>query len=675
MDKATRALLAVFLSFLALCLFAIGGASGVWASQPAAAPFDAATATLTATPVDLRTCQVGGRQADYGQTWQGVTITPYEQHDVGGHNLWQTTWRVLGPAGRTLEAEVVTYRCIGLTRTPEWDHCSAELAVETYTQTVSVTIPASGTTQFSTQSPVDCCEIDENDLMTVNGIPWGASFFVRWAESARCPFPGPSRTPSLTPTATATPTSTSTPTATPTPPFRKWPWPPELQPGYSQRYNLTLQTPTGSLMAGVVVTDVIPDGARFSDATMVMTGTTAPEDFTWYPSGGEWDGDRTVVWHVGDLPPGYYASMKVHVYAYSSVLPGAILTNIARMSSGGGPAITTSANTLIVADPATPTPKATATFTPTPQCPPDRIVLVDVGNANPYTDTLGAIWQPDRAYQAGGNTWGYVGQSAVYANGAPVWGTGDPALYQTERFWTDGGGGYRFVVADGDYLVLLKFAEIYPGVKVGTRVFTVRIEGVDVLAHLDVMDVAGANVAYDVLLPVHVGDGLLSVDFAAEQNLPAVKAIAVLAARPCTPTPTPSATASSTATASPTPTMTASATVTATETEIATATPTATETGVPLPTPSETPTATPAAPTETATPPATPTATMTYLPTKTASPTETETAAATHTATLTATASATAQPEATHTNTPTSPPTPTSTFHAVFLPIIIVEGE
>ena len=72
----------------------------------------------TVTPVDLRTCQVGGRQADYGQTGAGVTITPLEQHDIAGYNEWQATWRVTGPAGAPVEAEVVTFRCIGLARTP-----------------------------------------------------------------------------------------------------------------------------------------------------------------------------------------------------------------------------------------------------------------------------------------------------------------------------------------------------------------------------------------------------------------------------------------------------------------------------------------------------------------------------------------------------------------------------
>ena len=175
---------------------------------------------------------------------------------------------------------------------------------------------------------------------------------------------------------------------------------------------------------------------------------------------------------------------------------------------------------------------------------------VDVGSTAVYTDSRGTAWQADQAYQAGTTTWGYVGDSGTYATSDPVWGTGDQPLYQTERFWTNGSGGYRFVVPNGDYEVLLKLAEIYPGTKVGTRVFSVNVEGVTAVAHLDLTELVGPNVAYDVLAPAHVTDGVLSVDMVTEQNFPALKAIAVFSPRPCTPTVTPSPTASATATAS-----------------------------------------------------------------------------------------------------------------------------
>ena len=105
-----------------------------------------------------------------------------------------------------------------------------------------------------------------------------------------------------------------------------------------------------------------------------MTGTTAPEDFAWYAAGGEWDGNRTVVWRVGDLPAGYYATVKIHVYALTSMQPGSYLTNVARLSTSGGVPISASAATLIMANPQTPTPRATPTFTPVPICAPVPVV-------------------------------------------------------------------------------------------------------------------------------------------------------------------------------------------------------------------------------------------------------------------------------------------------------------
>ena len=135
------AALATFVVLAALAVFLVSGASVAGASSAAPPLLAADTPTPTVTPIDLRTCQVGGRQADYGQFQSGITITPLEQHDVGGYNEWSNTWQVSGPAGQAVTANVVTYRCIGMKRTPDWDHCTAETATGTITSTASVTIP------------------------------------------------------------------------------------------------------------------------------------------------------------------------------------------------------------------------------------------------------------------------------------------------------------------------------------------------------------------------------------------------------------------------------------------------------------------------------------------------------------------------------------------------------
>ena len=52
----------------------------------------------------------------------------------------------------------------------------------------------------------------------------------------------------------------------------------------------------------------------------------------------------------------------------------------------------------------------------------------------------------------------------------------------------NGGGGYRIEVANGDYQLLLRFAEIDPQASPGTRIFSVVAEGVTLVSHLDLME-------------------------------------------------------------------------------------------------------------------------------------------------------------------------------------------
>lgn len=589
---------ALVVVFVLAALLILGPPSNAAAPDPETAP-DAALQAGTATPtaVNNAVCQVGGRKAEYPQTAGGVTVQPIEQHDApGGYTQWLTTWRFTADPGRVINAEWVTYRCVGNGRDPSgYDQCPPNRATISATHTLSFTIPVSGAIDVTVRDDVDCCELDEIELLRVNGIAWRSSFFIRWAEAPVCPIPK-----------TATPTVTPSPTATPV--FFKEPWHDTLSPGYSQRYNIVLHNTSGALLRGVVVTDTIPAESRFSDATIVVSGAVAPQQFSWYAPGGTWDGMRTVVWQVGDLPAGHYASMKVHVFALTTAPVGATIINTAAMSAAGSPAITSSAGTLIVAVPATATPTNTPTPTPTRVCPAVPLVLVDTGSAASYTDSQGRTWQADRALSPG-LPWGYVGDSQTYVTAAPIGGASDDTLYQTERWWGNYGGGYRFTVPNGDYEVYLKLAEIYPYAVEGSRVFTIRAEGVTLAEHLDVARLAGLNTAYDIAHTVHVADGVLNVDVIAEQGNPSLKAIGVFDLPPCTPTPT--------ATAQPSVTFTATSTPIATETATPTASPTSTSTATQqadTPTVTATPQADTPTPTATATEATPPTGYRVWLP-------------------------------------------------------------
>ena len=87
---------------------------------------------------------------------------------------------------------------------------------------------------------------------------------------------------------------------------------------------------------------------------------------------------------------------------------------------------------------------------------------------------------------------------------------------------------YRFDVADGTYRVDLQFAEIQVS-KAGQRKFDVSLEGVVVLAGLDVYAAAGGkDIALDRSFLVTVTDGHLDIAFAAQRgDKPIINAILV----------------------------------------------------------------------------------------------------------------------------------------------------
>ena len=100
-----------------------------------------------------------------------------------------------------------------------------------------------------------------------------------------------------------------------------------------------------------------------------------------------------------------------------------------------------------------------------------------------------------------------------------------PALYQTEPY---GAFSYNFTVPNGNYTVLLKFAEIY-FTTAGQRVFNVSINGTPVLTNFDIVAVAGAPLkALDESFPVAVTNGTIAIQFTTgTANWPKVSAIKI----------------------------------------------------------------------------------------------------------------------------------------------------
>ncbi len=139
-----------------------------------------------------------------------------------------------------------------------------------------------------------------------------------------------------------------------------------------------------------------------------------------------------------------------------------------------------------------------------------------------YTGKNGIVYQADTQFSGGQN----------YKTTAAIVGTEEDLLYQSERF---GNFSYNIPLPNGNYSVTLKFAEIYPYTFPGSRIFSVKAEGQDVLMNLDILSWAGKNKAFDVTIPVSVLDGVLNLEFLAQAGNAKVSAIVVASYQPKPP--------------------------------------------------------------------------------------------------------------------------------------------
>ena len=169
---------------------------------------------------------------------------------------------------------------------------------------------------------------------------------------------------------------------------------------------------------------------------------------------------------------------------------------------------------------ADPTQSATASVTLMPPAGTFTPIRVNAGGPS-YVDSTGQTWSGDSGFN-GGNT---------YATTNAISNTNDPTLYQTVRYGLGGSFAYTFMVPNGNYNVVLKFAEVY-WTGTGQREFNVGINGTQVLTNFDVVAAAGgAFKAIDKTFPVSATNGTITVQFSpgAADN-PLVNAIQVLSA-------------------------------------------------------------------------------------------------------------------------------------------------
>jgi hypothetical protein len=113
---------------------------------------------------------------------------------------------------------------------------------------------------------------------------------------------------------------------------------------------------------------------------------------------------------------------------------------------------------------------------------PAQNLNIDCGGYENYTASDGTVWLADRYFSGG---------QQLYT-GYPVSGTPDPLLFRTARVGYYGGFSYAIPIANGQYNVTLRFADVQYWVA-GQRVFNVS------LGRLGFVDLVGE--------PPNVGSG------------------------------------------------------------------------------------------------------------------------------------------------------------------------
>jgi hypothetical protein len=136
-----------------------------------------------------------------------------------------------------------------------------------------------------------------------------------------------------------------------------------------------------------------------------------------------------------------------------------------------------------------------------------------------YTDASGQVWQADYGFN--------VGTPKIIREKTS--NTSDPALYQTAR-WNGNSAVplvYAFQVPNGSYHVNLYLAEAVL-LRIGARVFDVKMQGSMVFPHLDIFREAGANASLVKGAQVTVSNGTLSIEFDNVTDYAKVNAIEIL---------------------------------------------------------------------------------------------------------------------------------------------------
>jgi hypothetical protein len=234
-------------------------------------------------------------------------------------------------------------------------------------------------------------------------------------------------------------------------------------------------------------------------------------------SGGgtlNWTASKTQPWLVLSATSGTAPASISAQAVTGSLSAGTYSDTVTIAGSGANPAVKTVAVTFTVA-PATAPPPATG-----------PLVSINCGGSA-TTGADGTAWAGDQDFSGG---------DLLYT-GYLINGTPDLYLYRSARRGLYGNFSYTIPVANGSYLLKLRFAEIAYGSK-GQRVFNVNVNGAPVLTNFDIVADAGPLTADDKTFPVTVTNGTVQIDVIGVVGFGLLNGIQILPASSGGATPT-----------------------------------------------------------------------------------------------------------------------------------------
>lgn len=135
----------------------------------------------------------------------------------------------------------------------------------------------------------------------------------------------------------------------------------------------------------------------------------------------------------------------------------------------------------------------------------DPIVYAVNCGGDAHTDSLGIHYERDPLH-------GKIGIASDYGKRLLIGRVppNDQILYQTERYHTNTFGYDIPLNTDGDYVLVLKFCEVYFNAP-DQKVFDIVLNGDHtIVSDLDIFDKVGKGVAHDEYIPFRIQKGLFS---------------------------------------------------------------------------------------------------------------------------------------------------------------------